>query len=112
MEKEALTDFYIDRPVDRLFVFKKDGVDCEAQIWEGDLFDFDSEVEPLLQALLGKTIEQSRMEVLEEEEMKTMKEQQKRFEQLRNAEMAEMQRLAAKEERIKEEIVRLYIFSI
>lgn len=110
MEKEALTDFYIDRPVDRLFVYRKDGVDQEAQIWEGDLFDFDTEVEPILQALLGKTIEQSRMEVLEEEELKVMKQQQKKFEQLRNAEMAEMQRLEAKETRIYEEIVKNYQF--
>ena len=68
-EKEALTDFYIDRPVNRLFVYKKDGVDREAQIWEGDLFDFDAEVEPILQVLLGKVLEQGRMEVLEEERL-------------------------------------------
>lgn len=104
-EKEALTDFYIDRPMNRLFIYKKDGVDSEAQIWEGDLFDFDTEVEPLLQVLLSKTLEQSRMEVLEEEELKKMKEQQKQFEQMRNAELAEMQRLEAKEARMLEEIV-------
>lgn len=104
-EKEALTDFYIDRPVNRLFLYKKDGVDSEAQIWEGELFDFDSEVEPILQVLLGKTLEQSRMEVLEEEEFKVMKKQKGQFEQMRNAEMAEMQRLEAKEGRMLEEIV-------
>jgi len=108
-EKEALTDFYIDRPVNRLFVYKKDGVDQEAQIWEGDLFDFDTEVEPILQVLLGKALEQGRMEVLEEEELKVMKEQQRQFEQMRNAELAEMQRLESKEARMLEEIV---IFTI
>lgn len=46
------------------------------------------------------------MEVLEEEELKVMKQQQTKFEQLRNAEMAEMQRLEAKETRIHEEIVK------
>ena len=104
-EKEALTDFYIDRPMNRLFVYKKDGVDREQQILEGELFDFNTEVEPLLQVLLGKTLEQSRMEVLEEEELKAMKDQQKKFEQMRNAELAEMQRLEAKEARMLEEIV-------
>ena len=105
-EKEALTDFYIDRPVNRLFVYKKDGIDTEAQIWPGELFDFDTEVEPILQVLLGKTLEQSRMEVLEEEELKVMKDQQRQFEQMRNAELSEMQRLEAKESRQLEEIVK------
>lgn len=53
---------------------KKTGEDRETQIWDGDLFDFDYEVEPILQVLLGKTIELSRMEVLEEEELRVMKE--------------------------------------
>lgn len=56
---------------------KKTGTDKESQIWDGDLFDFDYEVEPILAVLLGKTIEQSRMEVLEEEELRVIKEQQK-----------------------------------
>jgi hypothetical protein len=45
----------------------KTGLDRETQIWDGDLFDFDYEVEPILQVLIGKCLEQSRMEVLEEE---------------------------------------------
>lgn len=46
---DAQTDYYIDKPPDRLFVPKKNGIDKvykqyiiqETQIWEGDLFDFD-----------------------------------------------------------------------
>lgn len=69
---------------------RKAGIDKETQIWDGDLFDFDYEVEPILQVLMSKTLEQSRMEVLEEEELRSMKEQQKQYEQLRNAELADM----------------------
>ncbi|KAL4437850.1 hypothetical protein ABPG74_001021 [Tetrahymena malaccensis] len=105
-EKDTQTEVFIDRPNPRLFMPKKTGIDQETQIWDGDLFDFDYEVEPILQVLLGKTLEQSRMEVLEEEELRVMKEQQKRFEQLRNAELAEMQRLEAKEKRLYEESER------
>ena len=50
---------------------------CKAtQIFDGDyeLFDFDKEVEPMLNVLVLKTLEQARMEVLEEEELKIMKE--------------------------------------
>jgi hypothetical protein len=33
------------------------------------LFDFNAEAEPILNAMLVKTLEQARMEVLEEEEL-------------------------------------------
>ena len=49
---------------------------CKAtQIYEGDeeLFNFNEEVEPMLNVLVLKTLEQARMEVLEEEELKIMK---------------------------------------
>ena len=39
------------------------GVDVDTQIYEGDLFDFDVEVKPILEVLVGKTIEQSLLEV-------------------------------------------------
>jgi hypothetical protein len=50
----------------------------ETQIWEGDLFDFDYEVEPILSVLIAKTLEQGLMEVLEEEELANMKAHQVR----------------------------------
>lgn len=104
-EKDTQTDFYIDRPVNRLFVPKKTGEDAETQIWDGELFDFDYEVDPILQVLIGKTLEQSRMEVLEEEELATMKAQQKKYDELKYAELAEAQRLEAEERRQLEESV-------
>jgi len=47
------------------------------QIFDEDpeLFDFDNEIEPMLNVLCSKTLEQARMEVLEEEELKIMKSQ-------------------------------------
>lgn len=33
-----------------------------------DLFDFDSEIEPVLQVIVGKTLEHARIEVIEEYE--------------------------------------------
>ena len=83
----------------------KTGEDKETQIADGDLFEFDIEVEPILGVLCGKVLEQSRMEVLEEEELRVMREQQRQFEQIRNAELAEAQRLLAAEERRLKEIV-------
>jgi hypothetical protein len=42
------------------------------------LFDFDLEVEPLLEVLLGKVLEQGLMEVLQEEELTAMRRHQVR----------------------------------
>ena len=73
------------------------------QIFDEDpeLFDFDNEIEPMLNVLCSKTLEQARMEVLEEEELKIMKSQQKEYEEIRNAELIEAQRLEAAELRRK-----------
>lgn len=78
------------------------------------LFDYDIEVQPILEVLVGKTIEQSLIEVLEEEEIAALKEQQRRFLELRAAEKAEEQRLAEQERRLREEKVHrsptFYVF--
>lgn len=83
----------------------KNGLGKETQIWDGDLFDFDYEVEPILQVLLGKTLELSRMEVLEEEELKIMKQQQEHYARLKREEMEEIHRLEEKERSLLIEIV-------
>lgn len=70
------------------------------------MFDYDTEVQPILEVLVGKTIEQSLIEVLEEEEIAALKEQQRRFLELRAAEKAEEQRLAEEDRRRREEKVR------
>lgn len=75
-EKECQTDYLMVKDVERIYLPVKDGNDKETQIWDdGELFNFDYEVEPILQVLIGKTLETSRLEVLEEEELKYMNEQ-------------------------------------
>ncbi|XP_053736935.1 radial spoke head protein 3 homolog [Synchiropus splendidus] len=93
------TDAFLDRPATPLFVPAKTGKDVATQIEDGELFDFDSEVQPLLEVLVGKTIEQSLLEVMEEEEVASLKAQQKYYEDLRHAELAEVQRLREQERR-------------
>ena len=122
----------VHRPASPLFIPKKHGVDKETQV-EGDLFDFDFEVEPILEVVVGKTLEQALMEVLEEEELAAIRahEQQvtplplpnprcactsprfcltlapppppPQFDQMRAAELAEAQRLEEAERRRQEE---------
>eukprot|EP00939_MAST-03C_sp_MAST-3C-sp1_P001500 g1500.t1 len=97
------TDALLDRPPSPLFMPRKAGVDAETQIEEGDLFDFEMEVSPILEVLVGKTLEQSMDEVLEEEEIENIRAQRAKFEQMRNIELAEVQRLEAEARRKTEE---------
>jgi hypothetical protein len=70
------TDAFLDRPASPLFIPKKSGDDVATQIEQGDLFDFDIEVQPLLDVIVGKTLEQAIFEVLEERELFALKSQQ------------------------------------
>ena len=100
---DTQTDAFMDQLPAPIFIPMKTGVDVETQIYEGDLFDFDTEVEPILEVLVGKTLEQSMMEVMEEEELANMRAHQEHFEQIRNAELAETQRLEEAEKRRSQE---------
>lgn len=60
-------------------------------------------MKPILEVLVGKTIEQSLIEVMEEEELAELRKQQREFEELRNAEKVEQQRLEEQERRLREE---------
>lgn len=100
---DCQTDAFLDRPPSPLFVPAKSGQDMATQILEGDLFDFDVEVKPILEVLVGKTVEQSLLEVMEEEELSNLRSQQRAFGELRNAELVEQQRLEEQERRHREE---------
>jgi len=113
--QETQTDPMLDRPVTPHFVPFKTGRDAETQILEGELFHFDTEVDPILDVMVGKTLEQAMLEVLQEEEVELMRHQQMAFEQRRQEEVLESQRLEAaekrkfeeKERRKKEEMARI-----
>lgn len=103
VEMSTQTDAFMDRPPTPLFIPTKTGLDAATQIEAGDLFDFDFEVEPLLEVLIGKTLEQGLLEVCEEEELAAMRAHQEHFEQIRNAELVATQRMEAAEKRKVEE---------
>jgi hypothetical protein len=105
-DQSVQTDAFLDRPPTPLFIPAKTGMDVETQIEEGDLFDFDIEVKSILEVLVGKTLEQSLLEVMEEEELANLRAQQRAFEELRNAELVEQQRLEEQERRHSEEKMR------
>ncbi|XP_077199978.1 radial spoke head protein 3 homolog [Paroedura picta] len=103
---ECQTDDFLNRPETPLYVPTKTGCDVSTQIEAGELFDFDLEVKPILQVLVGKTIEQALLEVTEEEEIANLRAHQAAYHELRNIEKAEVQRLEEQERRHKEEKAR------
>lgn len=60
----------------------------------------------MLNVLVQKTLEQARMEVLEERELAIIKMQAKEYQEIRNAELIEAQRFEAAEARVAAEISR------
>ncbi|KAI5773744.1 RSPH3 [Gulo gulo luscus] len=103
VDVECQTDAFLDRPPTPLFIPAKTGKDVATQILEGELFDFDLEVKPMLEVLVGKTIEQALLEVMEEEELANLRASQHAYEELRSVELAEVQRLEDQERRHREE---------
>ncbi|KAJ3041996.1 Radial spoke head protein 3 [Rhizophlyctis rosea] len=97
------TDAFLDRAPSPLYIPQQSGVDVATQVYEGELFDFDYEVAPVLEVIVGKTIEQALMEVHEEEELEILRKHQLDHEQRRTAELSEVQRLEDAERRRTEE---------
>lgn len=75
------------------------------------MFDFDREVQALLEVLVGKTVEQSLEEVMEEEELAGLRAQQRAFRELRNNELEEVLRLKEQEKRRSKEKVWQWKFT-
>ncbi|NWU67992.1 RSPH3 protein, partial [Pterocles burchelli] len=103
IDTECQTDAFLDRPPTPFFIPAKTGKDVATQIEEGELFDFDVEVKPILEVLIGKTVEQALLEVMEEEELAQLWARQRAYAELRNTELAEVQRLEEQDRRYREE---------
>lgn len=69
---ESQTDTFLPEPPEAEYVPRKTGLDATTQIYEGDLFNFDVEVAPILDVLTTKTLEQALTEVAEETEMENV----------------------------------------
>jgi len=69
VEVTTQTDEFAERPDTPDYVPKKTGIDMATQIEPDDLFSFDREVEPILDIIVDKTLEQALLEVEEETEL-------------------------------------------
>ncbi|KAG9390861.1 Radial spoke 3 [Carpediemonas membranifera] len=102
-DKSIGTDAFIDIVPLPKYIPPKVGEDVATQIEEGELFDFDVEVEAILEVLVGKTLHQALMEVQEEDEMVALRRRQEEAAARRAADLAEVHRLEEEEKRRQEE---------
>ena len=70
------------------------------------MFDFNLEVEPILQVLVGKSLEQARIEVIESHENANHAMANARYKQQREAMLIQTQRVEARQDRRNHETDR------
>ncbi len=78
-----------------VYVPKPPGVEIATQIEDGELFDFDLEVEPILEVLIGRSLVQATYELIEEHERDEYLSHKKQYEQKREFELINLQRMEA-----------------
>lgn len=107
-ESQLEPDYYIDRPPSATYIPDEDGTDQAIQVhnYDPDLFDFNLEVEPILQVLVGKVCEQARIEVIETHENAALANHNARYKQMREATLVQTQRVEARQGRRNDEIDR------
>lgn len=94
---------FVERPPTPIMIEDEPGVDAETQIGEFDLFNFDTEVRPLVRVIVQHTLLRALAEVHQEVELENIAKHKDRFEIERNTVLAELQRLEAKAQRLFEE---------
>lgn len=111
-EVDSQTNEFQARPPTPEYVPRKTGVDRSTQITRDEaakLFDFDREVEPILEVIVSKTLEQALFEVEAEEELLSLEKAARQFHVDKAAEMAwcrERELENINEKKAQEELIR------
>ncbi len=100
-EVKVQTDQFVAKPPTPPYIPKKTGIDKITQIWDTDLFNYDREVQPILNVLLTKTIEQAMLEVEEEAELKEIRKFKAEYAKRRHKETDDW------EQEVKKEVARI-----
>lgn len=100
--------FYEDRPPTPKYVPLPPGKDEETQVIDLELFDFEMEVKPILEVLVGRSVVQARYELIEEDERNEYLKHKKEYERKREFELMNLQRTEARYMRLEEEKQRRF----
>lgn len=107
---EIQTDIFKEKPKTPPYIPKKTGRDVSTQIEDNELFNFDREVTPIIDVMVTKTIEQSMIEIEEEEEIRRIKEFKEQYWKRRQEDeqkwksmlQKELETIAAKDKKLEE----------
>ena len=91
-------DYFVDKAPNAIYVPLPKGRDKTTQVQDlidPELFNFEQEVEPILQVLVGKSLELARIEVLEADERLEREKALEIYKQKREATLIQTQRLEA-----------------
>jgi hypothetical protein len=88
-------DCYIDKSNEAVFVPDPDGVNKSTLVEQGEVFDFDLEVAPILQVLVGRSLETARIEVVEDYEIQQIEKHRQEYKKLRESELILTQQMEA-----------------
>ena len=90
---------YVDP--DKGFIPQKIGKDQSTQILDGELFNFDEDVKPLLTVIVGKTLEQSLLEIGQEDEIATLRDAKAMYQRKKNDDDKRLRNLEDREIQLK-----------
>ena len=105
-ERGLERDYYVDEAPYPEFKPRERGLDYGVQIERADLFDFDLEVRPLIEILVGRSVVSAINELQEDKEKEERRSNLDKYQKKRNAELMVTQRMEAKHKRKQEEAER------
>lgn len=90
---ECQTDLYLYEVPNAPYVSTKSGVDVATEIEADELYDFDEEIEPILDALVEMSVKQALNELMQEEEMIKLQKETEQYIALKGMRNSELKRL-------------------
>ena len=106
VDANCQTDIELEKTPAPHFVPIPRGIETGTQIEDGELFDFEREIEPILEGIVGSAIDTAQLELARESEIAAIKAAQDVFTSRRDAELAEVARLEGEVRRRQEERAR------
>ena len=90
-----------EEDINKPFIPQKLGKDISTQIEDGELFCFDEDVKPLLTVIVGKTLEQSVLEIEQEDEINNLREAKAMYERKKKEDDERIKEIETKEIALK-----------
>lgn len=101
---ECQTDLYLYEIPNAPYISTKAGVDVATETDADELYDFDDEVQPILDALIEMTMKQALNEFMQEEEMAELQRDTEKYIALKESQSSKSKRLDTEQEMMEQNI--------